>query len=316
MTAVGENAPPLDGRGEAPDLKHQFSNSKLQRNPKWQIPSGPVVWLALILEFGTSLVFGAWHLEFLFVSRILKVYEGRFRALLGQLNARRGEQGTRWLVTRANQLSERISPTRSLAQVHERLQQQVEAFASRLGRSQQAGRSALSTVQGSPDGFASPRPFLCDAGLGGLARWLRAAGYDTVWVPDIDDAELVRQAQRRRAIILTTDSLLMERGVLRDGVVLAFWLPPRYSGSSTSSSATLAAPNAPANCGAWTKNRRANGYPREPRAGWTNTSSACAANSCSGAEHIGEGSARSYRSLRNEMGPSAAARWNLRLADV
>jgi len=165
-------------------------------------------------------------LEFLFVSRILKVYEGRFRALLGQLNARRGEQGTRWLVTRANQLSERISPTRSLAQVHERLQQQVEAFASRLGRSQQAGRSALSTVQGSPDGFASPRPFLCDAGLGGLARWLRAAGYDTVWVPDIDDAELVRQAQRRRAIILTTDSLLMERGVLRDGVVLAFWLPP------------------------------------------------------------------------------------------
>jgi len=68
--------------------------------------------------------------------------------------------------------------------------------------------------------------FLCDAGLGGLARWLRAAGYETFWQPDIDDAELLREAQRLRATILTTDSLMMERGVLRDGIIPAFWLPP------------------------------------------------------------------------------------------
>ena len=160
------------------------------------------------------------------MSRIRKVYEGRFRALLRQLNARRAEQGTRWLVTRAMQLSERISPTRSLAQVHHRLSQQVEAFAARLTRSQPAGSSVYSTIAGSLDASGPSRQFLCDAGLGGLARWLRAAGYDTVWIPDIDDAELVRQAQRRRAIILTTDSLLMERGVLRDGFISAFWLPP------------------------------------------------------------------------------------------
>jgi len=55
---------------------------------------------------------------------------------------------------------------------------------------------------------------------------LRAAGYETIWIPDIDDAELVRQGQRRDAIILTTDSLLMERGILRDGIVPGFWVAP------------------------------------------------------------------------------------------
>ena len=68
--------------------------------------------------------------------------------------------------------------------------------------------------------------FLCDAGLGGLARWLRAAGYEAVWIPDIEDAELLREARRREAMILTTDSMLMERRLLRDGVIPALWLPP------------------------------------------------------------------------------------------
>ena len=38
--------------------------------------------------------------------------------------------------------------------------------------------------------------------------------------------KLVRQAQRSEAILLTTDSLLMERGILRDGIVPGFWLAP------------------------------------------------------------------------------------------
>src|SRR5438105_13451435 len=72
----------------------------------------------------------------------------------------------------------------------------------------------------------SPTLFLCDAGLGGLARWLRAAGHDAGWQPDIDDAELLREARKLSATILTTDSMLMERRLLRDRIIPALWLPP------------------------------------------------------------------------------------------
>lgn len=68
--------------------------------------------------------------------------------------------------------------------------------------------------------------FVCDAGLGGLARWLRAIGYEAHWRADIDDGELLEQAQELAACLLTTDSLLMERGVLRDGIIPALWIPP------------------------------------------------------------------------------------------
>ena len=79
---------------------------------------------------------------------------------------------------------------------------------------------------GETDATAPPVEFACDAGLGGLARWLRAAGYEAHWRPDIDDDDLLREARRIPATLLTTDSLLMERGVLRDGVIPALWVPP------------------------------------------------------------------------------------------
>ena len=71
-----------------------------------------------------------------------------------------------------------------------------------------------------------PRLFLCDAGLGGLARWLRAAGHEALWEASIDDADLLREARKLSATILTTDSMLMERRLLRDRVISALWLPP------------------------------------------------------------------------------------------
>ena len=79
--------------------------------------------------------------------------------------------------------------------------------------------------------LASPatRLFWCDSGLGGLARWLRAAGYDARWHPRIADEELLLEARKLAATILTTDSLLMERKLLRDGVIPAYWLPPTLS---------------------------------------------------------------------------------------
>jgi len=145
------------------------------------------------------------------MSRIRRVYQARFRAVLEALHARRLEQGVERLFGRASQLSQQegISLTHALVRIHDRISQRVP------GRPLQA---------------RSPRPgpvlFYCDAGLGGLARWLRAAGYDAVWDPGIDDNCLVREAGRLRATVLTTDSLLMERRVLRDGLIPAFWVPP------------------------------------------------------------------------------------------
>src|SRR5688572_102938 len=70
-----------------------------------------------------------------------------------------------------------------------------------------------------------PRSFVCDAGLGGLARWLRGSGFEAFWKPELDDAAVIREAQHQQATLITTDSLMMERGILRDGVVPSVFVP-------------------------------------------------------------------------------------------
>jgi hypothetical protein len=131
--------------------------------------------------------------------------------LLRQARARRLEQGVQWLVTKARHLSARddISLADALAQVYEGLATR-KAF--------QKAASAPASIQ-----------FLCDAGLGGLARWLRAAGYEAAWEPGIDDDRLLQEAQSLPATLLTTDAMLMERRVLRDRIIPVFWLPPTLS---------------------------------------------------------------------------------------
>jgi hypothetical protein len=145
------------------------------------------------------------------VSRIHRGYEDRFRALLRQARARRLEQGVQWLVSKAQRLSARdeVSPADALQEVYERL-------ATRKPFQKSAPAS-------------EPIHFLCDAGLGGLARWLRGAGYEAIWEPDIDDGKLLREARSTGATILTTDAMLMERRLLRDRIIPAFWLPPTLS---------------------------------------------------------------------------------------
>jgi len=130
---------------------------------------------------------------------------------LRQAQARRLEQGVQWLVAKARGLSTRegIPLSCAFSRVYEQL----------------AARKLISRPAPPP---ASIR-FLCDAGLGGLARWLRAAGYDAAWQPDIADAELLRRARQFGATVLTTDAMLMERRLLRDRIIPAFWLPPTLS---------------------------------------------------------------------------------------
>ena len=73
---------------------------------------------------------------------------------------------------------------------------------------------------------SEPLLFWCDAGLGGLARWLRAAGYQALWRADIDDDEVLQETRKCSATLLTTDSMLMERRLVRDRIIPALWLPP------------------------------------------------------------------------------------------
>ena len=67
--------------------------------------------------------------------------------------------------------------------------------------------------------------FACDAMLGGLARWLCAAGYDACWTEGIDDWDLVRQAQREGRLLLSSDTGIFRIGVVRDGDVQALFVP-------------------------------------------------------------------------------------------
>lgn len=72
---------------------------------------------------------------------------------------------------------------------------------------------------------ALPSAFVCDAMLGGLARWLRAAGYDAAWRSDFDDWEVIRQAQREGRMLLTCDGGIFRIGIVRDGEVPALYVP-------------------------------------------------------------------------------------------
>lgn len=70
--------------------------------------------------------------------------------------------------------------------------------------------------------------FLCDAMLGALAKWLRAAGHDAVYASegtDISDAHLVRVAMVEDRVLLTSDRGFLERKPVRDGEVEFLLVP-------------------------------------------------------------------------------------------
>ena len=67
--------------------------------------------------------------------------------------------------------------------------------------------------------------FACDAMLGGLARWLRAAGYDASWKADVGDWELVRLSLREGRILLSSDTGIFRIGIVRDAEVPALFIP-------------------------------------------------------------------------------------------
>lgn len=59
--------------------------------------------------------------------------------------------------------------------------------------------------------------FACDAMLRGLARWLRAWGYDASWSYGIADEALLAEAVREGRIVLTADRGILGRRTVKAG---------------------------------------------------------------------------------------------------
>jgi len=146
------------------------------------------------------------------MGRIEKAFERRFRDLFAELGARDREKGLGWIRSRATALSiEGATPSHAYTAIAIKLLDRTRAF-----RERQQPRRAV----------AIPCRVHCDAGLGGLSRWLRAAGCEAFWRADISDAELVRETQETGAILLTTDSFLLDRRPIVRNEIRALWVPP------------------------------------------------------------------------------------------
>lgn len=61
----------------------------------------------------------------------------------------------------------------------------------------------------------APPRLMADAMLGKLARWLRTLGYDCAFEPDISDDDLIKRATDEGRVILTRDTLLIQRRAAR-----------------------------------------------------------------------------------------------------
>jgi uncharacterized protein len=77
----------------------------------------------------------------------------------------------------------------------------------------------------SPRLVLSEPTFFCDAMLGGVSRWLRAVGYRAWFEHGIDDGELLIQAERLGAMVLSSDAPLFRRRALKDAKVQGLFVP-------------------------------------------------------------------------------------------
>ncbi len=152
--------------------------------------------------------------------RIELGYREKLRALLLRVRPRRLDFGVDLLVGRAHDLARRegIDVPRALARVYEQTRVRVEKRVALMDACRAAPPRAATDVEPAPR-------FACDANLGGLARWLRAAGYEATWTAGIDDGRLVDEARAQRAVLLTGDVGIMRRRLVRSGAARAVWVP-------------------------------------------------------------------------------------------
>lgn len=151
--------------------------------------------------------------------RLQEGFRHRFRQLLALVKPRRLEFGVELLLGRAGERSRREGRplVEALAEVYEFTRVRVARRVVVTG--------ACSIVHPPWSRFSealSPR-FVGDRSLGGLLRWLRAAGYEA---RPADPAPSLEAAVRDPGLVLlTTDTGLLDRRVVRDGSALVLWLP-------------------------------------------------------------------------------------------
>lgn len=149
-------------------------------------------------------------------------YRAKLRWLLAKVRPRRLDFGVDLLVRRAHALSakERVPLAEALARVYEFTRWRVK---------RRLERTAACRLNGQPLG-SSPAPprFLCDPSLGGLARWLRAAGYEADWLRSRTQDPLAA-ARDRGAVLVTTDSHLADRMIGAEGDPEVLWIPSSLS---------------------------------------------------------------------------------------
>ena len=59
--------------------------------------------------------------------------------------------------------------------------------------------------------------FIVDVNVGRLVTWLRAMGYDTLYIPQIEDNDLIRIAYKEGRTVVTRDTHLAERRLVTTG---------------------------------------------------------------------------------------------------
>lgn len=153
------------------------------------------------------------------MGRIQQAFERRYLELLAELGARDREKALRWFNRRAERIIRETGETLSHAHAASTIELLGKLDRYRNRREDRFRSPEAKTLQ-------NEVPIFCDAGLGGLARWLRATGFKAHWKEGISDGELVAEATKMGAVILTTDSYLADRKPIVQGEVRCIWVPP------------------------------------------------------------------------------------------
>jgi uncharacterized protein with PIN domain len=165
------------------------------------------------------------------LSRIKIGYSNRFRFLLSQINARKLNEGTEFFWNSGIRLSREngLDLILALEEVYLRLLRKIRRCHLNIPNSGLLQSCSVHSDNRTKSLLNNPRvliKFFCDGGLGGVARWLRAAGYSANWNPGLTDEEITKRLFETGEVLLTTDSLLLERRYFSAGLLRALWLPP------------------------------------------------------------------------------------------
>lgn len=152
--------------------------------------------------------------------RIEAGYREAFRRLLARVRPRRLDFGVELLLGRARARAdrERTPLPGALHELYLETRDRVDRRVA-LMRACAVEEAAL----------AGPALFLCDESLGGLARWLWAAGQQADVGRGLRGDALLREAARRGAVLLTSDASLLQRRGVRDGSRPLSWVPTGLS---------------------------------------------------------------------------------------